>query len=117
MLRITEKFEDAHCTAGITAQHVTSINNIYRRLILISLKAAGINNMKRTVGLIRYLGDGVYAEYEPCSANFILRTGSHKNDEADNYIALEPAILRALIKYAQQINDLEEQAAKEAAEE
>ena len=63
-----------------------------------------------SIELIRYLGDGVYAEFDPSSCNMILRTGSHRAHEADNTIVLEPAVIAGLAMYVKQIHDLEEDA-------
>ena len=63
-----------------------------------------------SIELIRYLGDGVYAEFDPSSCNMTLRTGSHHAHEADNTIVLEPAVIAALAGYVKQIHDLEEDA-------
>ncbi len=60
-----------------------------------------------SVELNRYLGDGVYAQYEPCNASITLRTGSHKAHEADNTIFLEPEVLAALDGYRKNIAEVE----------
>jgi hypothetical protein len=45
----------------------------------------------------RYLGDGVYAKFD--GYHVWLLTGSHEEREADNKIALEPSVFRALVKF------------------
>jgi hypothetical protein len=45
----------------------------------------------------RYLGDGVYAKFD--GYHVWLLTGSHEASEADNKVALEPAVFRALAKF------------------
>lgn len=44
-----------------------------------------------------YLGDGVYAHFDGWYV--WLTTGSHLSGEADNKIALEPAVLLSLERY------------------
>lgn len=60
-----------------------------------------------SIELIRYIGDGVYAQYEPCGASITLRTGSHKPEEADNTIFLEPQVLAALDGFRKNIAEVE----------
>lgn len=44
-----------------------------------------------------YLGDGVYATFD--GYYIWLKTGSHRDHEATNQIALEPTVFVALIEY------------------
>lgn len=44
-----------------------------------------------------YLGDSVYASFD--GYHIWLRTGSHKESEATNNIALEPSVFAALVAY------------------
>jgi hypothetical protein len=49
-----------------------------------------------------YLGDGVYAtlEYDCCNGSgATLTTGTHKQDEADNIIYLDPEVAQALVNW------------------
>ena len=45
-----------------------------------------------------YLGDGVYAQ-ETSYEDILLTTGSHREDEADNKIILEPQIVQRLVAW------------------
>lgn len=45
----------------------------------------------------RYLGDGVYATFD--GYHIWLKTGSHRDHEATNQIALEPSVFTALLDY------------------
>jgi hypothetical protein len=49
----------------------------------------------------RYLGDGVYASFD--GYHIWLTTGSHREEEATNKVALEPPVFDALHKYQQEI--------------
>ena len=49
-----------------------------------------------------YLGDGVYVRFD--SYHVWLLTGSHREEEATNTIALEPAVLDALLRYIRKAN-------------
>jgi hypothetical protein len=48
-----------------------------------------------------YLGDGVYATFD--GYHIWLKTGSHRDHEATNAIALEPAVVEALKRYVQKL--------------
>lgn len=50
------------------------------------------------IGDSRYLGDGVYCTADP-SGMLALRTGSHRPEEADNTVWIEPQVVDALLKF------------------
>jgi hypothetical protein len=54
----------------------------------------------------RYLGDGVYAEFD--GYVIILRTGSHIQDEADNEIILDNDVTNALLAFIRDIGAIDE---------
>ncbi len=45
----------------------------------------------------QYIGDGVYVAFD--GYHVWLLTGSHREEEATNKIALEPHVVAALVKY------------------
>lgn len=48
-----------------------------------------------------YLGDGVYASFD--GYHIWLQTGSHREEEATNRIALEPDVFESLLRYRQHL--------------
>lgn len=48
-----------------------------------------------------YLGDGVYATFD--GYHIWLKTGSHRDHEATDKIALEPAVFTALVAYQRRL--------------
>lgn len=44
-----------------------------------------------------YIGDGVYVGFD--GYNIVMTTGSHRPEEADNMIVLEPKVLAAFTRY------------------
>jgi len=48
-----------------------------------------------------YLGDGVYATFD--GYHIWLKTGSHRDHEATNQIAIEPAVFAALVDYQRKL--------------
>lgn len=49
----------------------------------------------------RYLGDGVYASFD--GYHIWLTTGSHREEEATNKVALEPPVFAALQQYQAEV--------------
>lgn len=49
-----------------------------------------------------YLGDGIYARFD--SDGIWLTTDSHRREEAENRIYLEPAVLSALGRFCERMN-------------
>lgn len=48
-----------------------------------------------------YIGDAVYAQYDRYN-RLVLTTGSHREEEAENVIVLEPEVWNELLRY---VND------------
>ena len=58
----------------------------------------------------RYLGDGVYAQVyaqvdDEDGYRIILTTGSHRLEDADNVIYLEPEVMKGVAKYIHDLNE------------
>lgn len=52
----------------------------------------------------QYLGDGVYATFD--GYHIWLKTGSHRDHEATDKIALEPEVFAALINYQRRLVEI-----------